>query len=261
MYHPMSLIDAPGRAKSSWAGFRCHRLSCDAVYQVRSPVMPRSRALARAAVVVAMVAVASLTMAVRARPPAPADVRSPQQQLTAPSDTRMPTTARPADAVPNAAEIAATLNPGDFVQAFAMPAPGGPVISAVDGRSVPFALETVGGITVHARMAPIIGTLLAEAEVAGVALEGGGYRTREAQWRLRVQNCPDPVRSPASACSPPTAPVGRSLHESGLAVDFTSAGELIVDRTHPAYRFLAAQGPGFGLQVHPQEPWHWSFRP
>jgi hypothetical protein len=76
-----------------------------------------------------------------------------------------------------------------------------------------------------------------------------------------VQNCPDPVRSLASACSPPTAPVGRSLHESGLAVDFTSGGELIVDRTHPAYRFLAAQGPGFGLQVHPQEPWHWSFRP
>jgi hypothetical protein len=123
------------------------------------------------------------------------------------------------------------------------------------------AVENADGIVVHERLAPFIRTLLAEAEVAGVPLEGGGYRDSTAQRRLRAQNCPDPVNSPASACSPPTAKVGQSLHEYGLAIDFTSGGELILDRSSAAYRFLEANSGWNGLEVHPQEPWHWSYRP
>ena len=123
----------------------------------------------------------------------------------------------------------------------------------------PPALENVDGIVVHERLAPFVRTLLAEAEVAGVSLEGGGYRNRTAQQRLRIKNCPDPANSAPSSCSPPTARVGESLHEYGLAVDFTSGGALIVDRNHPAYRFLEANASWSGLEVHPQEPWHWSF--
>lgn len=123
----------------------------------------------------------------------------------------------------------------------------------------PPSLENVEGIVVHERLAPFIRTLLDEAEVAGVSLEGGGYRNRSAQQRLRAQNCPDPANSPPSSCSPPTARVGESLHEFGLAIDFTSGGALIVDRTDPAYRFLEANASWSGLEVHPQEPWHWSF--
>jgi hypothetical protein len=129
----------------------------------------------------------------------------------------------------------------------------------VEVASGPPALESVDGIVVHERLAPFIRTLLAEAEVAGVSLEGAGYRDTASQRRLRARNCPDPINSPPSSCSPPTARVGESLHEYGLAVDFTSKGELIVDRDHPAYRFLEANAPGWDIEVHPQEPWHWSF--
>lgn len=97
--------------------------------------------------------------------------------------------------------------------------------------------------------------------MAGVELEGSGYRDVGAQRRLRVANCPDPERSPPSACSPPTALPGTSLHESGLAIDFTSGGELITDPATPEYEFLASNAGWLGLQVHPKEPWHWSYRP
>lgn len=155
---------------------------------------------------------------------------------------------------------AVSLDPGDFVPPVEV---GTPFRLTVPGEYVtgPPSVENVDGIVVHERLAPFIRTLLAEAEVAGVALEGGGYRNSTAQQRLRAQNCPDPVNSPASACSPPTAKVGQSLHEYGLAVDFTSGGELILDRTSAAYRFLEANSGWNGLEVHPQEPWHWSYRP
>ena len=125
----------------------------------------------------------------------------------------------------------------------------------------PPAVENAGGIVVHERLAPFIRTLLADAEVAGVELEGSGYRDIAAQRRLRAANCPDPVHSPAEACSPPTALPGTSFHESGLAVDFTSEGELITSRDHPAYQWLDANAEWIGLRVHPEEPWHWSYRP
>lgn len=111
----------------------------------------------------------------------------------------------------------------------------------------------------HERLAPILRTLLAQAEIAGVSLEGAGYRDSATQRRLRIQNCPDPVNSPPSSCSPPTARVGESLHEYGTAIDFTSNGQLILDRDHPAYRFLQANAPRLGIEVLPSEPWHWSF--
>lgn len=154
----------------------------------------------------------------------------------------------------------APLDPGDFAPPISLPSPPlFPVPSEV--VSGPLALESAGGIVVHARLAPFIRTLLAEAEVAGIPLEGGGHRDAANQRRLRAQNCPDPVNSPPSDCSPPTARVGESLHQAGLAIDFTSGGELIVDRNSPAYRFIEANAGWMGLRVHPQEPWHWSFRP
>ena len=126
------------------------------------------------------------------------------------------------------------------------------------GRPV---VENAEGIVVHQRLAPFIRTLLADAEVAGIALEGSGYRDIAAQRRLRATNCPDPVNSPAEECSPPTALPGTSFHESGLAIDFTSNGDLITSRDHPAYLWLDANAEWIGLRVHPEEPWHWSYRP
>lgn len=153
-----------------------------------------------------------------------------------------------------------SLDPDDFVP---LPELGPTFDLTAEGEDLtgPPSLANVDGIVVHERLAPFLRTLLDEAEVAGVALEGGGYRDAASQRRLRAKNCPDPERSPAAACSPPTAKVGESLHEYGLAVDFTSGGTLILERGSPAYRFLAANSRWSGLEPHPQEPWHWSYRP
>ena len=136
-----------------------------------------------------------------------------------------------------------------------------PLPAAPEALPGPPVVEDANGIVVHERLAPLIRTLLAEAELAGVAIEGSGYRDIAAQRRLRAANCPDPVGSPAEECSPPTARPSTSFHESGLAIDFTSGGELITSRDHPAFRWLAANAEWIGLRVHPEEPWHWSYRP
>lgn len=119
-------------------------------------------------------------------------------------------------------------------------------------------LRTVRGITVHEDIADELEAMLAAAEVDGIVLGGGGYRSPAAQWQLRVQNCPDPVSSPASACSPPTARPGQSLHERGLAVDFTVDDQIIAEQSHPAFVWLAEHAAAFGFYNLPSEPWHWS---
>ncbi len=139
--------------------------------------------------------------------------------------------------------------------------PAEPVPAGSEIDSGPPAVEDADGIVVRERLAPLVRTLLADAEIAGIELEGTGYRDIAAQRRLRAANCPNPATSPAEECSPPTALPGTSFHESGLAIDFTSGGELITSREHPAYRWLAANAGWIGLRVHPDEPWHWSYRP
>lgn len=188
---------------------------------------------------------------------------SSQASVDRSSSTSTTSIARPeADAASADQRIApagsVSLDPDTFLPPMSIPDPE-PLEIPVELVTGPPVVENADGIVVHERLAPFIRTLLAQAEVAGVSLEGDGYRNRAAQQRLRAQNCPDPVSSPPSSCSPPTARVGESLHEYGLAVDFTSDGVLIVDRAHPAYRFLEANAGWTGLVVHPQEPWHWSF--
>lgn len=119
-------------------------------------------------------------------------------------------------------------------------------------------LRSVGGITVHADIADALGALLAAAAEDGIVLRGGGYRDPAQQWALRVQNCPDPSLSPASACSPPTARPGTSNHERGLAVDFTNDGASITTRDNPAFLWLAEHAADYGFHNLPSEPWHWS---
>ena len=63
---------------------------------------------------------------------------------------------------------------------------------------------------------------------------------------------------PASQCHPPTAPPGQSMHEQGLAIDFTNGGHLISSHSDPAWQWLSANAGGFGFRNHPSEPWHWS---
>lgn len=127
-------------------------------------------------------------------------------------------------------------------------------------------LVTVGGITVHASLAPQLEKLLEAARADGIVLGGSGYRSPETTARLRRANgCPDVYESPASSCRVPTARPGSSMHEQGLAIDFTYQGQTICYPNPPsrcsgnaAFDWLQAHAADFGLQNLHTEAWHWS---
>jgi hypothetical protein len=128
------------------------------------------------------------------------------------------------------------------------------------GRAVPgpVPLSEVRGIVVHSSIAGQVEALLAAAEAAGVGLDGSGYRSSEAQIRLRRAHCGTSdyavYRMPSSQCSPPTARPGTSMHEQGLAIDFFNCST----RSTACYQWLAANAATYGLYNLPSEPWHWS---
>ena len=127
-------------------------------------------------------------------------------------------------------------------------------------------LVEVRGFRVHADIAPALEALLAEAERDGIILRGWGHRSTAQQVTLRRQHCGgDGVSEseavygkPASACSPPTAKPGTSMHELGLALDFTHDGASIGTRSSPAFQWLAEHAASYGFRNLPSEPWHWS---
>jgi len=153
---------------------------------------------------------------------------------------------------------AATSAAADRARRSAAPKPTRSASPTRNATPVGGGLMSVSGITVDASIANNLGAMLAAAQAAGIDLSGNGYRSQEAQRRLRQQNCPDPVSSPASACSPATAQPGQSMHEQGLAVDFTSGGSIISSRGSAAFQWLAANAGRFGFANLPSEPWHWS---
>ncbi|MDY7105789.1 MAG: D-alanyl-D-alanine carboxypeptidase family protein [Actinomycetota bacterium] len=123
-------------------------------------------------------------------------------------------------------------------------------------------LVTVGGITVSSQIGDQLSRLLNAASAAGIGLAGGGYRDPSSQIALRRAHCGwsdwAVYQAPASSCSPPTARPGSSMHEQGLAVDFTYNGRIISSRSSPAFQWLAANAAAYGFFNLPSEPWHWS---
>ncbi|HEX6419411.1 MAG TPA: D-alanyl-D-alanine carboxypeptidase family protein [Acidimicrobiales bacterium] len=142
---------------------------------------------------------------------------------------------------------------------------GGPAPSAV--RPVSGGLATVtcpygGSITVAGSIVGNVQALLDASAAQGVWLCGSGYRDPQRQIELRRQNCGTSyyaiyVMSP-SRCSPPTARPGTSLHERGLAIDFTCNGGGAIRHGNSCWNFLAANASRYGLYNLPSEPWHWS---
>ncbi len=118
----------------------------------------------------------------------------------------------------------------------------------------------VRGIRVHKVIAPQLELMLQAASLDGIELGGGGYRSTEQQIALRRAHCGEAgvFTAPASACSPPTARPGSSLHEIGLAIDFTVDGRTIGSRSQPAFIWLAEHAHEYGFTNLPSEPWHWS---
>jgi LAS superfamily LD-carboxypeptidase LdcB len=123
-------------------------------------------------------------------------------------------------------------------------------------------IVSVRGIRVHRSIAEQLEALLSAADADGIALSGAGYRDPSAQIALRRAHCGTSdaavYDTSPSQCSPPTARPGASMHEKGLAIDFTYNGALIKSRDNDGFRWLDANASRFGLYNLPVEPWHWS---
>jgi septal ring factor EnvC (AmiA/AmiB activator) len=119
-----------------------------------------------------------------------------------------------------------------------------------------------GSITVASELAPHLRSLLDHAGRDGLAMCGSGYRDPQRQIELRRQNCGTShyaiYEMPASQCSPPTARPGTSMHERGLAIDFTCNGGTISSQGSPCFAWLDRHATSYGLFNLPSEPWHWS---
>jgi hypothetical protein len=138
---------------------------------------------------------------------------------------------------------------------------GGSTVPGPIRRSGSISLTTVRGITVASSIGSNLAALLNAADSAGLSLSGGGYRDPSQQIATRRNNCGssdyDVYNKPASQCSPPTARPGSSMHEQGLAIDFTNGGSILT-RSNRAYSWLKTNASRFGFYNLPSEPWHWS---
>ncbi|HNA37780.1 MAG TPA: M15 family metallopeptidase, partial [Microthrixaceae bacterium] len=135
---------------------------------------------------------------------------------------------------------------------------GGGVPATITGSGE---IVSVGGIRVHQSIAGNLQALLNAASAAGINLSGGGYRDPAGQIAVRRNNCGSSnyaiYEAPASSCSPPTARPGSSMHERGLAIDFTQGGSTL-SRGSSGFAWLKANAGSFGFRNLPSEPWHWS---
>lgn len=137
-----------------------------------------------------------------------------------------------------------------------------PASAAPSGNAAPPGeIVSVRGIAVARQIAPALERLLAAAEADGIRLSGHGHRSRARQIELRKKHCGptehDIWQKPAKACNPPTAIPGRSNHERGLAIDFSSDGRSLTSDS-AAFRWLRDNAARFGFKNLPSEPWHWS---
>ncbi len=123
-------------------------------------------------------------------------------------------------------------------------------------------LVIVRGIKVDASIADALGRMIDAAAASGFNLGGNGYRSAAQQIAVRRSNCGSSDyaiwQMPASQCRPPAARPGTSMHERGLAVDFTCNGALISSYGSECFRWMKANAPGFGFRNRPGEAWHWS---
>ena len=128
--------------------------------------------------------------------------------------------------------------------------------------ATPDDIVNVRGINVHQSIAGTVDAMLGAARSDGIDLGGWGYRDNLKQIELRQRHCGTSDYAvwdmPASACSPPTARPGQSMHERGLAIDFTYNGGSITTRSNPGFVWLANNAGRYGFVNLPSEPWHWS---
>jgi septal ring factor EnvC (AmiA/AmiB activator) len=173
------------------------------------------------------------------------------------------------------AELAAALNELDEeVQAERARRTAAELAEAAEGnRAITGIKPVAGGVTdvlcptggivqVAGDIASSVERLLADAAEAGIPMCGYGYRDPAEQIAVRRANCGSSnyaiYQAPSSYCSPPTARPGTSMHEQGLAIDFTSSSGGTIGSGTSAYSWLKSNAANYGLYNLPGEPWHWS---
>jgi hypothetical protein len=118
------------------------------------------------------------------------------------------------------------------------------------------------GVRVHSCLVDRVRGLQNAAAADGIVFAGGGYRSTAQQIELRRAHCGTSNYAiydmPASQCHPPTARPGTSLHERGLAIDFTANGASISSHSSAGFVWLSSHAAYYGLYNLPSEPWHWS---
>lgn len=133
-----------------------------------------------------------------------------------------------------------------------------PVKVVFNGSLSTVSCPSGGSITVASSIAGNVKSMLDAAAADGVMLCGGGYRSSDGQIQTRINNCGSShyaiYEMPASQCRPPTARPGTSMHEQGLAIDFSNCSS----RSSACFQWLAGNAASFGFRNLPSEPWHWS---
>jgi hypothetical protein len=135
------------------------------------------------------------------------------------------------------------------------PIPTGAVRSCTEGITK---INTSGGsFVVCNRIANSVQSLINKAWTEGYKISGWGWRSYDTQIALRTKNgCPDIYHTPPN-CKIPTAIPGTSLHESGLALDFTCDSVAIQTKDNKCFLWLQKNVGGL-LKNYSAEPWHWS---
>lgn len=128
---------------------------------------------------------------------------------------------------------------------------GRPVLANPDG--------SLSNILVNSCMLQQVNAMVKAAAKDGVNLTASNsWRDPQQQIQLRREHCGDGYYNiyvkPSSQCSPPTARPGRSMHERGMAIDFSNCGS----RGTQCYIWLNQHAAQYGLQNLPSEAWHWS---
>jgi len=134
-----------------------------------------------------------------------------------------------------------------------------------DGTTTPDCLDGIvmantinGGIPICKNLSEKLIAMIAKSKTDGINLFGYGYRSKSKQEALRSQNCggQSNIYNQSAKCTPLTAMPGKSLHENGLAVDFTCDGQTIKAKDNKCYVWLKSNSTIFkNLEA---EPWHWS---
>ncbi len=142
-------------------------------------------------------------------------------------------------------------------------APPASVVTSAPGGLATVTCPHGGSVTVAGSIAGNVQALLNAAANDGVSLCAvSGWRSPQKQIELRRAHCGSSNYAiyymPSSRCSPPTARPGSSMHERGLAIDFSCNGGGAIRRGNSCWDWLAAHANDYGLYNLPSEPWHWS---